>query len=526
MRIPPIQSLIPALIESTNSSSLLVMTGLLSTLALSTPAAAQMIDVSVPTVIGSHASCAASANATGHMICLMGSGGKLLAASMLVGAGQFTNAGGLDSTNQALSPNTTGPNNPLTLTSGGAAITGTVGNSNCSSTADATADVVCAFNAAGSLMGVRFSILANTQTTLVRNLGVAVVGNPSCAIGDARFALGSPGTPGVAASEGVNGETICAFRTTNNELMGVAFNPASGTEQVQDLGIVATGDPSCAGNVDNTNDVICAFLTASGLAGVAFDPRTAPQSLVHQSLYAGTSFAGNPGCATSNDLSGDVICTIRNSTNDLVGFAFAPRAATATPLQTLGSGANQGASVTGTPSCAANSNNGNEVICAFVAAGSTVTSIAFDPRNPTTPTFVGSSVMVINDVSCTFQNVNGGQVSCGGSLPSLSGEFFGVILGAPTPGTKITPQNPVLSSSVMSAAVGQEFSISWTAEPDATSYKVYENNLLFETVTTTSAEVAITSSPSFFQVQACNAFGCDTGSRSIPVTSSGGGHGF
>ena len=153
-------------------------------------------------------------------------------------------------------------------------------------------------------------------------------------------------------------------------------------------------------------------------------------------------------------------------------------------------------------------------------------SIAFDPRNPTTPTFVGSGVMAINDVSCTFQNVNGGQVSCGGSLPSLSGEFFGVILGAPTPGTKITPQNPVLSSSVTSIGVGQQFSISWTAEPDATSYKVYENNLLFETVTTTSAEVAITTSPSFFQVQACNAFGCDTGSRSIPVTSSGGGHGL
>lgn len=103
----------------------------------------------------------------------------------------------------------------------------------------------------------------------------------------------------------------------------------------------------------------------------------------------------------------------------------------------------------------------------------------------------------------------------------------------PPPGTATTvPPNPVLSSNPSQVSSGQSVTLSWTAEPTATSYEVFEtfctstscappqpNPFLIgtESATTTSLQVLVTRS-ALFQVKACNSVGCDTGSEMVGVT--------
>jgi hypothetical protein len=416
---------------------LAIMTALLLTLVLSTLATAQAMppqlvnqDVPLPQVVNvvGVPACAASANMTAHMICVANvSNGQLTAISEAVSNIVIVNPTLFQLDATGFNNLTAGKQNPLPL-----GINGTVGNSSCSSTADASADVVCAYNSNGLLAGVRFSILANAPNILnilPKSFEMTpIVGNASCAIGAARNSLGVPQGPPPAGTEGLAGETICAFRSTNNELMAVAFNPATpNTVQMQDLGVVATGDPSCVGAVDATNQVICAFITASGLRGIAFDPRT-PFKTAVQSLYAGTSFPSNPGCTTPNDNSGQVICAIVSAANTLAGFAFDPRQTYQSTLQSLGT-----TTMVGTPSCSGFGDGTNRVICAVRSSANVVNTVKFDPRLH--PGF-SSGLARLNgttasgDLSCIFLNIHQFQVNCAGVLSS-HGELFGIVLAPP-----------------------------------------------------------------------------------------------
>jgi hypothetical protein len=413
--------------------------GLVSALVLCAPTSAQEVPFPQVVNVAGDPACAASANLTAHMICVVNTNGSELSAISeavtdleFVPNATFT----LDATGfspgNGTGPISVGQQNPLPL-----GVNGTVGSSSCASTADSSADVVCAYNTGGTLKAVRFSILANAPNILLQSFGTtAIVGNASCAIGAARGTLGvkvngilvGPAGPFSAGTEGFPGETICAFRSTNNELMAVAFNPAApNAVQMQNLGVVATGDPSCVDTNDGTTHVICAFLTAGGLQGVAFDPRPAPLLLnpIHQSLYAGKTFTGNPGCTTPNDHIGQIICAIVSATHTLEGFAFDPRQSYQSTLQSLGT-----TPVTGTPGCSGFGDGTNRVICAVRSSTNTVDAVKFDPRgNPNFNsglTNVGQTAAG-DDLSCVFLNIHAIQTNCAGVLPS-QGELFGIIL--------------------------------------------------------------------------------------------------
>lgn len=412
-----------------------------------TPALSQ--EVPLPQIVNavSGPACAASANMTGHMICVVRTtGGSLTAISEAATDIRFMN-GTFTLDSHGFNNLTLGPKNPLPLN-----INGAVGGSGCASTADSSADVVCAYNSGGELEAVRFSILANTQTITGLDLGMPVIGNASCAIGamrgDANIHNGAIG-PFMPAQEGDPGETICAFRSTNNELWGIAFNPAApAVIEKQDLGVVAIADPSCVDTGDGvanvnqgTTHVICAFLTANNLQGVAFDPRQAPLHLnpTHQNLYVGTVFTGNPGCTTPNDGSGQIVCAISGPGDTLYGFAFNPRSAAESPLQSLG-----GTAVTGAPACAGLGDGTNRVTCAVRSSTDIVYTVKFDPR--TTPAAFSTGVFTTgitsaaDDLSCIFLNIHAAQINCGGVLAS-QGELFGVIL------------HPLISPGSLSAAI-------------------------------------------------------------------------
>ncbi|GEM_PF-6602057 len=550
--IPPRGSLLracPSLVSRVVPATIIA---LCSTLMQAAPAPAQVIDESLPTVVSIGApdpACASSANGSSHIICVFASGsGMLSAASVLVKAGAFASPA-LDT----VTVRSTGPNNPLSL-----GVTGTVGNSSCSSAADGSGDVVCAFNASGTMKGLRFNIFADPQPSpTVVTLGTAdsAAVNASCAIGAPRFTVTAPAA-GVAG-EGPAGDTICAFRGANNELMGVAFNPTVGASSVvlQDLQVVATADPSCANPPDqvvaanDSNQVLCAFTNANGLDGIAFDPRTAFRSGV-QSLYSGTSFIGTPSCAAvmqfafqnntlmNVDTSGDALCAIMSSSGTLQGFAFNPRTSFQSALQSLSTTA-----VTGTPSCSGLQASATEVICTVNSATSNnkiVEFVEFDPRSGTSSGLSFSGVLAESNVSCTFQNANSDQLSCAGFLPSANEMFVfipstaGVVAGPnQSPPVAIPPALPSLRTNVSQVTSGGSVTLSWTTQADATSYKIYETlcnpascaqpqpvGQLIATVASPPFPVTITRN-TLFQVQSCNASGCNTGSETVGVAATG-----
>jgi hypothetical protein len=455
---PPFQLKRTAFRDSTavvNGKLLTIIIGLILGMLRLTSTMSQQMPFPQILNVASGPACAASANGTGHMICVVSANGALTAISeapsdIQAAIGTFT----LDATG----PISTGTANPLPLTNNGTAINGTVGSSSCASVADSTGDTVCAYNSGGNLYAVRFSIFGITQT-VVENLGTPIVGNASCATGAMRFDNQIPPAghgiqgPFARAQEGTLGQTICAFRSTNNELWSVAFNPAEPniTGSPQDLGVVAVGDPSCIDSGDGNANVnqgatpaICAFRTASNLQGIAFDPRSAFRT-PPQSLYVGTTFTGDPGCAIPNDASGQIICAISGPGDTLYGFAFNPRTPTNEPtLQSL-----DGAPVTGRPACAGLNDGTHRVICAVRSSANIVNTAKFDPRLAvvgfstgvfSTGLFSTGAASAGVDLSCIFLNVHPFQVNCGGVLPSQS-ELFGVIL------------HPLISPGPLAAAV-------------------------------------------------------------------------
>lgn len=131
-------------------------------------------------------------------------------------------------------------------------------------------------------------------------------------------------------------------------------------------------------------------------------------------------------------------------------------------------------------------------------------------------------------------NLQQGSYTANGTTYTIQLEFSNAANNCvlPPPAATTVPPNPVLSTNTNQVSSGQSVTLSWTAEPTATSYEVFEtfctttscappqpNPFLIgtESATTTSLQVLITRS-ALFQVKACNSVGCDTGSEMVGVT--------
>lgn len=342
--------------------------------------------------------CAASASGAGQIICVVsGTTGELFAV--------WQNE---HPTTPATTPATVA-NTAISYLDLG--VTGAVGSSSCSSTADGTGDTVCAYTSNSALYGMRFNVGDDVYThtpqsaPVTQSLSISsVTGNASCAIGAARF------TPPLerVSPEPLGDDTICAVRSTNGELMAVAFNPKVqiNLTAVLDLGFPATSDPSCTNpnivfNPNPSNLVTCVANTANGLKEATFDPRpqngnTIASSPSTQILYSGTSFLGSPGCSAPSDATGDVICAVSNSSNNLVGFAFNPQLPSTSLVPSSSPLVLSTTAVIGNPSCAGFGNppnfgntpptisddaNSRQVLCAVrVASTNLINGVEFDPR--------------------------------------------------------------------------------------------------------------------------------------------------
>src|SRR5581483_5113448 len=276
--------------------------------------------------------CAASANGTGHLICVAGdSNNNLTAVSLLTVNAAFP-----------ASPIDPITHNPLPLNA-----VGTLGPSSCASTADSSGEVVCAYTSTtgvtkGQLLGIRFNIFTGIIDNIM-NLGVSINGAASCTNGSPRFTVTGP-----PPKELPVGATICgARRADNNLLLGIAFNPATGyLISVSDTE-VATADPSCTNANDASGQgVICVYDNGGSLRSIAFNTNldTSPFGFAssEEMVYPGTVFAANdvPSCSAPNDKSGDVFCGMADN-GSFLGFAVNPVANSRSTLQMISpSGAN------------------------------------------------------------------------------------------------------------------------------------------------------------------------------------------
>src|SRR5579862_9828886 len=180
--------------------------GCAATVLLNAPVAAAVLII--PAISGAQTpACAASANGTGHLICVVSdSNNNLTAVSMLIPAGRFANP-------------IEDPAKPLPL-----GVVGTLSQNGCASTADDSGDIVCAYESLSGnteVFGIRFNIFSGTiypvQVVLPTGGGV-----PSCTNGNQRFTVTGP-----PSMEPPAGATICAYRNHNGVLNSFAFNPAS-----------------------------------------------------------------------------------------------------------------------------------------------------------------------------------------------------------------------------------------------------------------------------------------------------------
>ena len=371
--------------------------------------------------------CASSANGTGHMICVIRDGNNnLYAVSALARPGQFAAV--------PLDPPT---RNPLAL-----GVQGVVGQGNCAATADVTSDIVCAYvatsgAAAGALMGIRVSIKTG-KIYGPQNLGFAQLGvlsDISCTNGNQRFSVVIAPNQTIA-SEGPAGATICGFQLgVAPEALVVAFNPVTGYLQTQELG-GSTSPPSCANANDGTNQIICVANDDGTLYSVAVDPRTSPQyRSVAQTPFPNVRFGINESaaCDSPNDGSGELLCAIIDS-DTLEGFATNPREGTGSSMTTLVTNVDNISFPVGTPSCAGFGNNTHEIICGFqlfldVVPGffppfTLTDAIRFNPSTGTSSEIDQGGVENASGASCTFQNRNPAQISCGVVSGTFNGQIF------------------------------------------------------------------------------------------------------
>lgn len=339
--------------------------------------------------------CAASANGTGHLICVSNIGGQLTATSVAIQA----------------STSATPVVTPAAVLKLGTA--GTVGNSSCASTADSTGDVVCGVNNAGAFLGLRFNIFSG-KIYAIQKLGIVAYGNASCTNGNARFSVTGP-----PANEGPAGATICGVRQFDVLLQVIAFNPATGYAQRATMPgqFGTTSNPSCANAEDGTNVTICVYRDSRGLLdALAVDPRTSPQTISKVfTPYTANQFDGDPSCASPLDKSGQVICAVTSSQGSLQTFAMDPRKSSVTSLQTILLDVSGSPTASTGASCTGLGDGTHQVMCAYKSGFNVLAGIRLDPRTSTGTQHIGDGQGPdgLNNPSCTFENINPAQASCG-----------------------------------------------------------------------------------------------------------------
>jgi hypothetical protein len=214
-----------------------------------------------------------------------------------------------------------------------------------------------------------------------------------------------------------------------NRAVQVAFNPASGYLAAADVDAtpeLLRFDPSCVRAPDNTNEVICAWANAgfnqnNGIRAGAIDPRISfvssppfPFFFTGQQLFVGT-----PGCANPVDNAGMVLCLATDVTGAALGFSLDPRTGAASAVLNLSGKSGVFPYFDLSPSCASAGGKGgptqNQIICAVLEGSfNTLDAYRFDPRTGEVHFLqYGQVPPVVGNVSCTFQNINPGQVSCG-----------------------------------------------------------------------------------------------------------------
>jgi hypothetical protein len=385
--------------------------------------------LSQPATINSGPACAASASGAGQTICVVGDGNNELLA---VWQTEKTNGGVLENT---------------AITYFGLGVSGTVGNSSCSSVDDATGDTVCAYQNGTTLFGIRFNVGNGPNTTSPtiwnnpKTLLSSVTGNASCTIGNPRFRQQLADNAQARAGEPHDDDTICAVRTSNNELTGIAFNPATNMAPVTvAFGASSTVDPNCTnpkisgGNQPNL--VTCVANNNGALRGVTFDPRTSGSTTTPYaiSVISGGStqtVIGIPGCSGPMDGTGDVLCAVSNSADALYGVRFTPPAAGAQVssvqpyVQLLGGVSTGDASCAGLGTLLSTTDqNSHQIVCAVRGTTDLYFGFEFDPKAGSFSNFTASNARTnypsspnsfASDPSCTFQNVNTDTVSCSGA---------------------------------------------------------------------------------------------------------------
>jgi hypothetical protein len=248
-----------------------------------------------------------------------------------------------------------------------------------------------------------------------------------------------------ATQEGPNGATICVVRRAgSNMLSAIAFNPATpGSFARIDGASVATADPTCTNANLNTNGhtnqperVICVFNTNGAIVSAGFN--TTPFEFLGEFAYpvGGFNATDVPSCSAPNDGTGDVLCAIIDG-GELSGFAINPITKTKSNNMLVDPATGWSRDV-GTPSCSGIGDISFEIICGLVTEfslsgdGNNLVifpfAFKFDPRKGvvTTPqytqTMEGTDVSASGNLSCTFQNKNAAQISCGSP-------YFGTMLG-------------------------------------------------------------------------------------------------
>jgi hypothetical protein len=382
-----------------------------------------------PATINSGPACAASASGAGQTICVVGDGNNNLLA---VWQTEVTNGGVLEN---------------AAINYFGLGLTGTVGNSSCSSVDDATGDTVCAYRNGTTLFGIRFNVGNGPNTTSPttwdnpKTLLSGVTGNASCTIGNPRFRQTLADDAQARAGEPHDDDTICAVRTSNNELTGIAFNPATNMAPLTAaLGASSTVDPNCTNpNISGGNQpklVTCVANNNGALRGVTFDPRTsgsttAPYAISVISGGSTQTVIGIPGCSGPMDGTGDVLCAVSNSADALYGVRFTPPAAGAQVssvqpyVQLLGGVSTGDASCAGLGTLLSTTDqNSHQIVCAVRGTTDLYFGFEFDPKAGSFSNFTASDARTnypsspksfASDPSCTFQNVNTDTVSCSGA---------------------------------------------------------------------------------------------------------------
>jgi hypothetical protein len=136
--------------------------------------------------------------------------------------------------------------------------------------------------------------------------------------------------PGCATAD-KSGQVICAIQGNSNTLFGYAFDPRSGyVSALQTLGTTTvSGSPNCSGLADGSNQVICVFNTSAGeVTSVKFDPRTGANSgLVNAGIVSSEAngVAIGLSCTFQNINPDQISCAgVTTTANNLFGIVVNP----------------------------------------------------------------------------------------------------------------------------------------------------------------------------------------------------------